>query len=113
MTTINKHLTFFLTLFLTFDKQVVTVKNIFISANTGRISDIESFLESLYCVLKLGLRYFFRCADNRKRAVNFREIPVVYVIKFPRGNVRNQVVTVENIFISGNIERISDIQSSL
>ena len=52
--------------------RVVTAENTFISANTGRISDILSFLESLYCVLKLGLRYFFfRCADNRKRAVNF------------------------------------------
>ena len=36
-------------------------RNIFISGNTGRISDIQSFLESLCCVLKLGLRYFFLC----------------------------------------------------
>ena len=87
-------------------------RNIFISANTGRISDIQSFLESLCCVLKLGLRYFFFMLRYRKRAVNFREVPVVYVIKFPRGHVRKRVVTVENIFVSGNTERISDIQSS-
>ena len=49
----------------------------------------------------------------RKRAVDFREIPVVCAIKSPRGHVRKRVVTVENIFVSGNTERISDIQSSL